>query len=254
MGQDHLLVLFHLLLLHRSFGIAFENKQCTTSCGKVMNISNPFRLRGNPKACAHNKYELACINNRTILDFNSGNYSVHSINYNNYTMRVADVGLRKGNCSSLPLQSVSWGNFNWNSLHPRYIKSAVVIVGCMKAIDSPLYIDASSCLDGLQFSNFSSMRKQVYAMVDGNVSSVETGCTIELMTMISDEVDGSDLRSYEQIHGLRAFMADRSSSELSLAIDSVSNVEGIRLYLSTIASYIDLVADFSIGNILLQSS
>ncbi|KAI6672555.1 hypothetical protein NL676_000461, partial [Syzygium grande] len=79
----------------------------------VANISYPFRLRGDPMVCSDPNYELACINNRTVLDLYSGNYYVRYIDYTNYTIRVADVGLQKGNCSSLPLRSLSCGYFSY---------------------------------------------------------------------------------------------------------------------------------------------
>ncbi|KAF8008265.1 hypothetical protein BT93_K2056 [Corymbia citriodora subsp. variegata] len=208
-------LLLLLLLLHRSFSIAIK---CTTSCGEVPNITYPFWLTGDPKDCGDPSYELACINNRTIFDSYSGKYYVQYIDYTNYTIRIADVGLQNGNCSSLPSRSLSctyyfgdeWKQYecwripwdwDWdNSYKELDLSSQVAIVDCTKAIDSPLYVDASSCFYGIEFSNFSSMRRQVYAMVNPTISSVETACTIKLMAMIPRWVDRNDLRSYAQIH------------------------------------------------------
>ncbi|XP_030443342.2 uncharacterized protein LOC115665632 [Syzygium oleosum] len=202
MHKDQFLLL--LLLLPWSFSIAVENNRCTTSCGEVVNISSPFRLRGDPKICGDPNYELACINNRTTIDLHSGKYYVRYIDYTNYTIRVADVRLRKGNCSSLPLHSSSCSYSNdQDNFHPFRCHNyglTILIVNCTKAVDSQLYINASSCFNGAAFSNFSSTRRRLYAMVDANVSSVETGCTIEHMAMIPWWVDGNHLRSYAQIH------------------------------------------------------
>ncbi|KAL3714463.1 hypothetical protein ACJRO7_006390 [Eucalyptus globulus] len=200
-----------LLLLHWPFSIAVEYNQCTTSCGEVTNIRHPFRLKSDPKSCGNPKFELACINNRTFLDLYPGNYYVRYINYTNYTIRIADVGLQIGNCSSLPRHSLSCANSSyewkgyscwsqpytcWSQPYENYkLSRTVAIVDSTKAIDSALYVNASPC-----FSNFSSMRRRVYAMVDANVSSVETTCTIKLMAMIPWWVNCSDLRSYAQIH------------------------------------------------------
>ncbi|KAF7849540.1 hypothetical protein BT93_L0660 [Corymbia citriodora subsp. variegata] len=178
-----------LLLLHRSFSIAIK---CTTSCGEVPNITYPFRLKGDPKGCGDPSYELACINNRTILDLYSGKYYLQYIDYTNYTIRIADVGLQNGNCSSLPScflsctdSSHEWKQYScWRPWLEDELSRKVAIVDCTKAIDSPLYVDASSCFYGVEFLNFSNMRRRVYAMVDANVSSVETTCTIKLMAMI----------------------------------------------------------------------
>ncbi|KAF7850477.1 hypothetical protein BT93_L5458 [Corymbia citriodora subsp. variegata] len=196
-------LLLLLLLLHRSFSIAIK---CSTSCGEVPNITSPFRLKGDPKGCGDSSYELACINNRTILDLYSGKYYVQYIDYTNYTIRIADVGLQNGNCSSLPSRSLSctyfpykWKQYECYSpwIGQDELSRNVTIVDCTKAIDSLLYVDASSCFYGVEFSNFSNMRRRVYAMVDANVSFVETACTIKLMAMIPQ----SKHLTYAQIEG-----------------------------------------------------
>ncbi|XP_048137932.1 uncharacterized protein LOC125315877 [Rhodamnia argentea] len=211
MAKDHLLLLLLFLVLHQSLSIAIENNQCTSSCGEVTNISFPFRLKGDPKICGDSKYELSCLNNRTILSLYSGEYYVRHIDHTNYTIKLADVGMRKGNCSSLPRRSLWCGNFSdhdpYNAcdykssmFYGREPSKTVSIVKCTKAVDSRFYVDASSCLDGVELSNFSSTRRRIYAMVHANVSNVETACTIELMAMIPWWVDGNNLRSYAQIH------------------------------------------------------
>jgi hypothetical protein len=78
-----------------------EEHVCTaSSCGKISNISYPFRLRNDPKQCGDNRYELVCKNNVTILYLYSAKYHVQSINYNNFTIRLVDPGVQKHNCSS----------------------------------------------------------------------------------------------------------------------------------------------------------
>ncbi|XP_048137792.1 uncharacterized protein LOC125315844 [Rhodamnia argentea] len=215
MPKDHLLLLLLFLVLHQSLSIATENNQCTSSCGEITNISFPFRLKGDPKICSDSKYELSCLNNRTVLSLYSGEYYVRHINHTNYTIRVADVGMGKGNCSSLPRYSLSCGNFSyqdpysgsysgcdfeWSSLDGPVPSNTISIVNCTKAVASPLYIDASSCLDRVEFLNFSSTRRRIYAMVGSYVLDVETACTIELMAMLPWWIDGSNLRCYAQIH------------------------------------------------------
>ncbi|KAI3440986.1 GRAM domain-containing protein [Psidium guajava] len=205
MHKNRLLLLLLLVLLHQSFSTAAENNQCTTSCGEIENISYPFRLKGYPKVCGNPNYELACKNNRAVLDFHPGKYYVRYIDYTNYTIRVVDAGLQEGNCSSLPLRSYYQDHLdlynNWEyEFYGRKLSKTVSIVKCTKAVDSQFYVDASSCLDGVKFVNYSSTRRRAYAMVDANVSYVETACTIEFMAMIPWWVDGNDLLSYAQIH------------------------------------------------------
>ncbi|GMP24800.1 hypothetical protein CsSME_00001948 [Camellia sinensis var. sinensis] len=38
-----------------------------SSCGNNDNITHPFRLKGDPKNCGDKRYELECVNNRTVL-------------------------------------------------------------------------------------------------------------------------------------------------------------------------------------------
>ncbi|KAF7849542.1 hypothetical protein BT93_L0662 [Corymbia citriodora subsp. variegata] len=206
-----LLLLLVLLLLHQYFSLSSENNQRTSSCGEIKNISSPFRLKGDPKFCGNHTYELVCVNNRTILNLKSSKYYVRNIDYTNYTIRVADVRMTKGNCSRLSLRSLSCGNFNeydpysctgdeLDKFYGRKLSKTVLIVNCMKAVASRFYIDASSCLDGIKFSNFSSTRRRLYALVNANVSNVETECTVEFMAMVPRWADGNNHWSYAQIH------------------------------------------------------
>ncbi|XP_056163012.1 LEAF RUST 10 DISEASE-RESISTANCE LOCUS RECEPTOR-LIKE PROTEIN KINASE-like 2.7 [Syzygium oleosum] len=268
MHKDQLLVLLLLLLLQPwSFSIAVENSQCTTSCGEVVNISSPFRLRGDPKICGDPMYELACVNNCTTIDLNSGKYYVRYIDYTNYTIRVADVGLRKGNCSSLPLHSSSCFYSNdQDNFHPfscQIYGSTISIMNCTKAVDSQLYINASSCFDGVAFSNFSSTRRRLYAMVDVNVSSVETTCTIQLTAIIPRLVGGNHLRTYAQIHKHMVYGFELSWLEKACKMQfkdchlcdinakqhiyCVVKSDDIVTYLSYIVQSIEMIPSYGIG-------
>ncbi|KAF7140966.1 hypothetical protein RHSIM_Rhsim06G0111300 [Rhododendron simsii] len=103
-----------LLLLALFLGNCYAqtSPNCVSSCGNIHNISPPFRLKEDPDYCGNKKYELECNHNRPVLYwYSSTKYYVHSINYNNYTIRLVDVGLQQGNCSSLPLYSSSELNF-----------------------------------------------------------------------------------------------------------------------------------------------
>ncbi|XP_027938528.1 LEAF RUST 10 DISEASE-RESISTANCE LOCUS RECEPTOR-LIKE PROTEIN KINASE-like 1.2 [Vigna unguiculata] len=83
-----------------------------SSCGKISNITYPFRLKGDPEKCGDERYEVGCENNVTVLYLHSAKYHVEAINYNNYTVRVVDPALQLHNCSSLPLRSLSRSNFS----------------------------------------------------------------------------------------------------------------------------------------------
>ncbi|KAI6672573.1 hypothetical protein NL676_000479 [Syzygium grande] len=118
----------------------------------------------------------------------------------------------------------------------------ISIVNCTKAVDSQLYINASSCFDGVEFSNFSSTRRRLYAMVDANVSNVETACTIEHTAMIPRWADGDDLRSYTQIYEQMVYGFELSWFQK--AYDLVTYLYYIVLSFEVIPSYgIGLICD-----------
>ncbi|XP_039160820.1 uncharacterized protein LOC104427057 isoform X3 [Eucalyptus grandis] len=270
--QQLLLLLFLLfLLLPQSFSIPIENNRCTTSCGEIANISYPFRLKGDEEVCGDPNYELACVNNRTVLDLYLSQYHVSFIDYTNYTIRVVDVELQKGNCSSLPLHSLSCSSFlnDKSNLYKcggyryndRELSKTVSIVNCTKAVASQLYIDASSCLDGVEFSKFSGTRRQLYAMVDANVSNMESACTIEHMAMIPGWADGDNLRSYAQIHDLMVYGFELSWLPIACKkycrhyfvcdINDKHQIQcsaknDIAFYLTLIAEVIEVISLFSI--------
>ncbi|RVW33845.1 hypothetical protein CK203_089080 [Vitis vinifera] len=61
------LALFHTFLL--AICAANGNQTCRpSSCGEIQNISNPFRLKGDPFGCGDPDYELVCENNRTMVN------------------------------------------------------------------------------------------------------------------------------------------------------------------------------------------
>ncbi|KAG4379262.1 hypothetical protein GLYMA_17G214400v4 [Glycine max] len=108
-----LLVILLLLLVQQICATKKQDHGCPlSSCGKITNITYPFRLKGHPKSCGDNRYELACENNVTVLHLYSGKYHVQAINYNNFTIRVVDPGVdQQTNCSSLPRYFLSRSNF-----------------------------------------------------------------------------------------------------------------------------------------------
>ncbi|RVW67733.1 Rust resistance kinase Lr10 [Vitis vinifera] len=113
-----------------------------SSYGDIQNISNPFRLKGDPLGCGHPDpaYELVCENNRTIL---YGKYQVAEINYHNYTIRVVVVGLEKSNCFSLPLYSLTIDHLD-RYKYPDELDT-VVLMNCARPIFDRNYIPVVPC-------------------------------------------------------------------------------------------------------------
>ncbi|CAK8570244.1 unnamed protein product [Lathyrus sativus] len=115
--------LFFLFLLLPTLTYSNSQPCLSSSCGKITNISHPFRLKQDPEHCGNKRYELDCVNNVTVLSLYDGYYLVESINYKNYTIRVVDPNIQPTNCSSLPGFFLSRNNFtNFDSMNWRIPK------------------------------------------------------------------------------------------------------------------------------------
>ncbi|KAL5979950.1 hypothetical protein ACLOJK_039062 [Asimina triloba] len=121
---------------------------CFSSCGNVLKISYPFRLKGDPLNCGDPQYELSCEDNQTYLDLHSQKYSVVSIDYKKKTIRLVDLGLRSGNCSSSSLHSaivdeLSYGD-PYSGIGPYDVIS---YVNCSVPMDPALFMAINSCFN-----------------------------------------------------------------------------------------------------------
>ncbi|XP_039687653.1 LEAF RUST 10 DISEASE-RESISTANCEUS RECEPTOR-LIKE PROTEIN KINASE-like 2.1 [Medicago truncatula] len=194
-----------------------------SSCGKISNITYPFRLNNDPINCGDKRYELACENNVTTLNLYSGKYHVQSINYNNFTIRLVDLGVQQSNCSSIPLYSLSQSNFcdtyNYygrNCKDPYHAVSDqerllypdmgshellfkhIVYLNCTHQVtNNPKYVNTSSCFQfGYSKSNY------IYAMAGDLIAQdFQVGCHVKLVTPTSLlGLERNKLLSYDIIH------------------------------------------------------
>ncbi|KAH1120666.1 hypothetical protein J1N35_003826 [Gossypium stocksii] len=133
-------------------GVCFARHRINQDCGSTfcgnLNISFPFRLKGQPPQCGWS--ELECENNnRTTLVGRGGKFSVQEISYEVNRMRVVDASMDTDDCNSLPLSSVfSYGYEPFPFLRYDYYGSSlntIYVVNCTKPIKSSLYIEASRC-------------------------------------------------------------------------------------------------------------
>ncbi|KAI9081743.1 hypothetical protein K1719_036291 [Acacia pycnantha] len=217
------------------------NKSCTSSCGIITNISYPFRLRDDPPYCGHHRHELACEDNITLLHLHDsssndyardgryrvvgrdevlGTYRVVGINYNNYTIRLVDAGIQKGNCSSLPCYSLSPSNFisskyyqdssnlydteTLSNNRTDYIDlvKQVGYLNCSNPVrDDTAYVDTAPCV------NWESKGGgHLYAVVgDLLAHQFKPQCRLKLVTLTAQDwkslVPGG-IKSYTDIHTL----------------------------------------------------
>ncbi|XP_028059692.1 rust resistance kinase Lr10-like isoform X2 [Camellia sinensis] len=192
-----------------------------SSCGNNDNITHPFRLKGDPKNCGDKRYELECVNNRTVLHLFSGKYYVEEINYDNHTIRVVDVGIHKDECSSLPIYSLTSDNFSYSVNSPYFLsysepRAVVVFMNCENPVKSPLYMDNSnrrSCAKGGGNSSGSVKGQYLYVVVgELKVSDVADLCTVEMMVPIAQppllmngENRGNISISFLDVHNAMAY-------------------------------------------------
>ncbi|KAF8038641.1 hypothetical protein BT93_B1239 [Corymbia citriodora subsp. variegata] len=155
-----------LVLLIVQAGIscyARNNHACIPSaCGEVGYLSYPFRLKSDPKGC--------------VLSLFDGRYHVKSINTWNEEgsffgkMEVVDIGLRKSDCSSLPLHQLIRSNFDEDDLYDYPLGTMVAIVSCSKQARSPLYVNTKPCTVTKGYHS--------YAVMYARASDIEDSCTI----------------------------------------------------------------------------
>ncbi|GMN21222.1 hypothetical protein TIFTF001_048850, partial [Ficus carica] len=202
-----------------------------SSCGDILNISSPFRLKSDPENCGNSRYELSCENNLTVLYLYSVKYLVKAINYNNYTIRIVDANVQKDNCSSIPNHSLNEYDFmsyddaydTYQRIQPkthpsfdRKLTKAIIFLKCENRMNSSLYIDTAPCNIAGMFPNQDtgansslSKRQSYYYVVDGsllNVSDLNNYCRIELTTLMSrNRMNGKTNTSYVDIHNELAY-------------------------------------------------
>lgn len=178
--------------------VSGENQTCRpSSCGDTVKISEPFRLKGDPSGCGDRRFELACENNRTIINLNHKKYYVSQINYQNSTIRVMNPGINKGNCFSTPLYSLSSrqlesaGNpYEWPY---EWGINTTVLLNCTNSVSDHTLIPIIHCNTS---SNSSSSHAYSYALI-GNpgLRDVPTSCTIG-MTIFYQSAAASQPRNH----------------------------------------------------------
>ncbi|XP_060671085.1 uncharacterized protein LOC132800802 [Ziziphus jujuba] len=177
-GRFILLVLmvFHL---QTSYAKHHDHHLCpASSCGNIPNISYPFRLQTDPPNCGKKRYELSCENNNrsTVLNLYSGKYHVRAINYDNYTIRLADVNIDKANCFTVPLYSLAAYNFtdespysgsflndNGKTLDNISLSEVIIFIKCENPVESPLYVPTEPCINSSGAASTTLSKEEYYS-------------------------------------------------------------------------------------------
>ncbi|XP_008245765.2 PREDICTED: LEAF RUST 10 DISEASE-RESISTANCE LOCUS RECEPTOR-LIKE PROTEIN KINASE-like 2.2 [Prunus mume] len=181
---------------------------CTRSCGNI-NISYPFRLKGDSKDCGIERYELSCeangngLTHHAVLYLFSGKYYVHEIDYNNLTIRLVDAGVFKisDNYFSHPHYSLTRFNFSYkffpyilhNELNPSSLPVPIIFLSCENPMNSSaIIVETAPCINGISSysssnSSLSSLRTYSYFMVgrSGHNTAESLGKTCQITLMVT---------------------------------------------------------------------
>ncbi|KAK7851453.1 pentatricopeptide repeat-containing protein [Quercus suber] len=118
------------------------------------------------------------------------------INYNNYTIRVVDSGIQKDNYFSALSYffyrydfSSQWSSLSYDYYRQNYNARIVVFLSCEKPVNTPFYLDTSTCNDNGEYSSNSSIShsKRYKYVTIGTIRAkdVEDSCKLEQMVMTS---------------------------------------------------------------------
>ncbi|XP_062117483.1 LEAF RUST 10 DISEASE-RESISTANCE LOCUS RECEPTOR-LIKE PROTEIN KINASE-like 2.4 [Humulus lupulus] len=200
---------------------------CFSSCGNIHNITFPFRLETDPPSCISttlhnsNAFVLSCKNNRTTILKDDGRsyYDVRAINYNNYTIRLVDSNLQKGNCSSIPTHSslpspfeleitFRQGEMFWSTNFITYpTAESVLFLSCKKKVSNSLYIDTAPCINSSRLSENPKTRFLYAVYATGfKYSDLAESCQIYQTALVSSRADDKRRKkktmtiSYRDIH------------------------------------------------------
>jgi hypothetical protein len=128
-------------------------------------------------------------------------YYVQEISYNNYTIRVVDSGILKDNYLSTPTYSLNRYNFftyqypaQYTTYQPKRSKGtanlelsrSLVWMSCEKPVNSPFYLDTSTCNSSI-FNSHSKGKRYRYVKVGRRTNATDVGdsCKVEQMFLTS---------------------------------------------------------------------
>ncbi|KAK2367346.1 LEAF RUST 10 DISEASE-RESISTANCE LOCUS RECEPTOR-LIKE PROTEIN KINASE 2.1 [Trifolium repens] len=193
-------VILVLLLLPFTCNSKRKHACPPSSCGKISNVSYPFRLQNDPLHCGDS--------------------------------RLVDPGFQQSNCSSLPLKSLSRSDFcdtynndnkNCNvAYHARYNEERylsasgdlnfneqllfehIVYLNCTKKVSkNSKYVHTVPCVNWHSKSKSKSKRYYIYAIAGDLIAQdVQVGCQVKLMvpTSLLGNLHRNKVLSYQVIH------------------------------------------------------
>ncbi|XP_073125318.1 LEAF RUST 10 DISEASE-RESISTANCEUS RECEPTOR-LIKE PROTEIN KINASE-like 2.3 [Henckelia pumila] len=211
-----LLILSFFIIIKAS--CADQNSSCNpSSCGDIRNISYPFRLKDDPQDCGDSNYEISCENNITAASIYvySRKYHVQAINYQNYTIRLADPNIKNNDTCSFPSYFPNWYNLSRYNGFPYSIFSQdlttdgraiqiarpITFLSCPFPLNETPFIPTDTCRPS---SSNTSVTPHTYIKFGYLYArDVRDLCRIDLVTMASSPLIYSDQEndpSLSEIH------------------------------------------------------
>ncbi|CAL0299160.1 unnamed protein product [Lupinus luteus] len=190
-----------------------------SSCGKIHNITYPFRLKTDPTHCGDPRYELECNNNNnsTLLSLFSAKYHVQHIDYNTYKIILTDPGaVEDATCSFIPRYFLSYTSFKTivgpddfgsEPFTLLTIPYRVAYFNCTNPVtinddSGPKYVQVDMSNNCTEYGR----NEHVYAVLettlfDYHVRDIKVGCGLKVATLAGTRLSeiGNGNVSYEEI-------------------------------------------------------
>ncbi|VAH55229.1 unnamed protein product [Triticum turgidum subsp. durum] len=118
------------------------------SCGRLRNISYPFRRRGDPPGCGSKYYELECSNSHAKIRIGNAEYYVVGINYNDSSFWAIDTIFDTKRGCLLPCYSYPEGMVDSHGLDILEVElfPSACFVNCSRAITKNSWYKPVACL------------------------------------------------------------------------------------------------------------
>ncbi|KAL2318134.1 hypothetical protein Fmac_032010 [Flemingia macrophylla] len=199
------IVVIIIVVFEQSCSAKHRQSCVPSSCGKIGNISYPFRLKGDPRGCGLPKYELDCVNNVTVIStvyqvymnyerkYNlqdmdyRGKYHVQEIDYKRYRIRLTDAGVVEDTDCSIPRYFLNLNSFEpyfggddrLTLLEGYFNLSITLFLNCSNpVIDDPRYVDvnAGGCHSGSHIYSF------LFRYNEFTPKDIKVGCRLKVAT------------------------------------------------------------------------
>ncbi|XP_014494610.1 rust resistance kinase Lr10-like isoform X2 [Vigna radiata var. radiata] len=198
-----------IVLFQQTHGAQDRPLCAPSSCGKIRNISYPFRLKGDSPGCGLPRFELDCVKNMTVFTLFSGRYHVQNIDYETFKIQFTDAGVVDDTACSIPRYFIFSQNFTsignpsyyptdpltfWDGNEVSDTPPSVAFLNCTDPVtDDPRYVEVNGML--------CDSRGHVYAVLHSSefkMRDIKVGCHLIAATFANWN-NGTNV-SYVDIH------------------------------------------------------